>query len=251
MKAYEHVTRQVLPPRTYTFIRVDGRAFHTYTKGLKRPFDVDFANNMDATAAYLAEHISGTVLAYVQSDEITLLLADFNSFSTQAWFGGQVQKMVSVAAGTATAAFNFFNVHLYNEHNVISMAHFDARVFTIPDRAEVLNNFIWRQRDCVKNSISMAAQSEFSHRELLGLNGNDLQEKLFTERGVNWNDYPDGFKRGRVVTRKSFMETVEFERRDKPGIQSEEVERHRWVVEPAPHFTHMDDGLLQAIIPTL
>lgn len=130
MKAYERATRQVLPPRTYTIVRVDGRAFHTYCRGLERPFDARFAADMDRVTEILCSEISGAVFGYVQSDEISLLLTDFGTQQTTPWFGGVVAKMVSLSASLATATFN--TLRPYGE-----LALFDSRVFTISDPRDV------------------------------------------------------------------------------------------------------------------
>ena len=149
---YEQRTRTWLPRRTYTIIRLDGKAFHTFTRGMERPYDERFMNAMDYTAMHLCLEIQGAVMAYVQSDEISILLTDFDKITTDAWFDGQVQKMVSVSASMATAFFNE-----YINHDVQRMDHkrafFDARIFTIPDPVEVENYFVWRQKDALLWSI--------------------------------------------------------------------------------------------------
>ena len=155
---YENITRIFLPRRTYTIIRIDGKAFHTYTKGLDRPFDDKFVNDMDETACYLCKNIQGAKFAFVQSDEISILLTDFDSLTTSAWFDGNIQKMVSVSASLATAKFN--------ELRPNKIALFDSRVFTISSRVEVENYFIWRQQDTTRNSISSVAQWLYSPSEL-------------------------------------------------------------------------------------
>lgn len=192
---YEDRTRYFLPRRSYTIVRVDGKAFHSYTKKCKRPYDLNFMSYMDRTAMYLCEKLQGSQFAYVQSDEISVLLTDFYKPTTSAWFDGNIQKISSVAASLATGIFN----HITSEDCFgDEIAAFDARCFTIPDNVEVENYFIWRQQDCTKNSISMAAQSQFSHKELHGKNGKEMQEMLF-QKGINWNEYPWQFKRGRTI----------------------------------------------------
>lgn len=190
---YEMRTRYFLPRRTYTIIRCDGRAFHSFTSHCERPFDSLLAAAMDSVAEHLCLEIQGADLAYVQSDEISILLTDFARPNTDAWFDGNIQKMASVAASAATALFN----QVY-QHPCHRAAQFDARVFTIPDPVEVENYFIWRQQDATRNSIQMAAQTLFPQKELHGKNTSEQQEMLFQE-GVNWNDYPPRFKRGAVV----------------------------------------------------
>jgi tRNA(His) guanylyltransferase len=194
---YEMRTRTFLPRRTYTIIRLDGKAFHTFTRGMERPYDQRFMNAMDYTAMHLCIDIQGCVMGYVQSDEISLLLTDFDKITTNAWFDGQVQKMVSVSASMATAFFNE-----YINHDVPRTEHkrafFDARVFTIPDHVEVENYFIWRQKDAVRNSLAMHAQSLYSHKELHGKSQADMHDMIHA-KGENWNNLPDGFKRGRTI----------------------------------------------------
>ena len=204
---YELRTRTLLPRRTYTIIRIDGKAFHTYTKSLNKPFDEDLIEAMDSTAIYLCKNIQGAKLAYVQSDEITIVMTDFDTLQTDAWFDGEVQKIVSVSASMATREFNRVRIiqQLANGIDIKyilngKLAEFDSRAFTIPFKEEVLNNIIWRQRDCVRNSISSVAQSLFSHTLLTGKNQSDMQEMCF-EKGVNWNDFPEKQKRGRVIVK--------------------------------------------------
>jgi len=204
---YENRTRYMLPRRTYTIIRLDGKAFHTFTRGMQRPYDENLMSWMDLTAMKLCEEIQGVQLAYTQSDEISLLLTDFEKITTDAWFDGNIQKIVSVSASIATAYFNQFCGHLQIREagklgvpltRNIGPAFFDSRVFTIPDPTEVENYFIWRQKDAVRNSIAMTAQSLYSHKELNGKSSNQQQEMIF-QKGQNWNDMPEGFKRGRTI----------------------------------------------------
>lgn len=264
--AYEARTRLLLPRRTYTVVRVDGKAFHTYTRGCARPFDYDLMADMDETAKALCEQVQGCRLAYVQSDEITLVLTDFETETTDAWFDGNVQKITSISASIATAEFNRFRLlrQMYRQvgENLLAdlaahqgldtvlragaLAQFDSRVFTIPEREEVL---IWRQQDAVRNSISMAAQAKFSAAELHGKNTSQLQELLFERHALNWNDYPVGARRGRVVARRSVFKPVEFtDKRTGELRTTEPVERSVWTIEEPPIFTQ-DREYLYALIP--
>jgi tRNA(His) 5'-end guanylyltransferase len=195
-KQYENRTRISLPRRTYSIIRIDGKAFHTLTKKMKceRPFDYSFMNAMDETAISLCKEIQGAKFAYVQSDEISILLTDFEKITTDAWFDGNIQKITSVSASIATAKFN----NIIFEENSSLLAYFDSRVFTIPDHYEVENYFIWRQQDATRNSVQLVAQSLYSHKELYKKNQNELQDMIHA-RGQNWNDYPIGAKRGRFI----------------------------------------------------
>jgi tRNA(His) guanylyltransferase len=231
---YENRTRILIPRRTHTIIRLNGKAFHTFTKDCQRPFDVHLMDTMDFAARKLCEEIQGAKFAFVQSDEISLLLTDFDGTQTDAWLDGNIQKMVSVAASIATAAFNS-----YWGRDVVfeDLALFDARVFSIPDPMEVVNYFIWRQQDATRNSISMAAQSEFSHRLLHGVSS-DLMQEMLHQKGINWNDYPVGFKRGRAIVRRKTVGPVTYiDKRSNKKITKPDVERHIWVNEDPPIFT--------------
>lgn len=255
---YEDRARISLPRRINTIIRIDGKAFHSYTKGCQRPFDLELMEDMDQTAIALCSQIQGAKMAYVQSDEISVVLTDYDDISTQAWFDGNIQKMTSIAASIATAKFNTLRVarmlHLdptdsgftydneYMRVDVIRIsnvlmkptAYFDARVIPIPEIAEVHNYMVWRQQDATRNSIQMLGQAHFSHKQLEGVNCNAIQEKLMTEKGINWNDCPVGFKRGRVVVKKVFPVKDMVQ----PNSQSTDlVYRSKWVIEEPPIFT--------------
>lgn len=247
MKAYEQVTRFVLPRRTQTLVRVDGRAFHTFLRDADKPFDQEVIAAMGAVAEALCEEMSGAVFAYTQSDECSVLLTDFSAPGTQPWFNGVVQKMTSIAASTATAAFN----SAYGRNAAGRFATFDARVFTIPDPVEVANYFLWRQRDAVRNSISMAARAHFSHRQLHKVNTDRMQELLWSQAGINWNDYPAACKRGQVTVRKVGEREVTYtDRRTKEQVVTTAT-RSWWETDGAPHFTAHPDGWLANVIPPL
>ena len=221
---YENVNRFYLTRRMPVIIRVDMRAGHTFTKGMKKPFDDIFVKTMQDTMKYLCENIQGCVLGYTQSDEISLVLVDYAELTTDAWFGNNLQKMCSVSASMATLAFNKFFSHnvedlesdLAQEHETDSMtewvktmlsyyqiyrialkkgAMFDSRVFTIP-KEEVCNYFIWRQQDSTRNSIQSVGQANFSQKELHGKSCSDIQDMLMTQKSINWNDYATTLKRG-------------------------------------------------------
>lgn len=196
MKTYESVPALRLMRRVPVILRVDGKAFHTLTRDCVKPYDTRFAAAMHATARYLCQQIQGAVLAYVQSDEISVLITDYAELTTDAWFGYQVQKMVSIGAATASVAFNSY-------YPDVEFEVFDARVFNL-SREEVTNYFVWRQQDATRNSINAAGQALLSHAELQGKNTNQVQDMLFT-RGVNWNDYPSAQKRGVCVTKQSVL----------------------------------------------
>jgi tRNA(His) guanylyltransferase len=242
MKGYEAVTRAVLPRRTYTIIRVDGRSFHSYLSGAVKPYDFGFMAEMDEVALALCKEISGAQFAFVQSDEISVLVTDFTSNGTQPWFGGVVQKMTSVSAALASVTLS----RLRDSH---APALFDSRVFTVPDPTEVAAYFIWRQRDCVRNSITMAAQAYFSHRELHTVNTGQMQEMLWSKCGVNWNDYPDGAKRGRVIVKTGGERPTSY-RDGRTGQQVDQIAyRTWWEARPAPHFAFELTSPLRDMVP--
>lgn len=211
---YEEVPKTRLVRRMPVAIRIDGKAFHTFTRGFQKPFDEILVKSMQDTMKYLCENIQGCVLGYTQSDEITLILVDYQNLNSCAWFDYEVQKMCSIAASMATMAFNKFftkNVNYFemtHEHDdtineycttLVNAAEkgamFDARCFNIP-KEEVCNLIYWRQLDATRNSIQMVGQANFSHKELQNKSCNMIQEMLFSEKGINWNDYPTHLKRG-------------------------------------------------------
>lgn len=241
---YEYRTRLLLPRRTYTIVRLDGRAFHTYTQGLDRPYDHPFMIDMGITARYLCEQVAGCRFAYTQSDEISLLLTDFTTPQTEAWFDGNQQKIVSVTASLATAKFN--------ELRRGKLAGFDSRAFTIPDPVEVGNYFVWRQQDAMRNSVNMVAQTFFTHAELLGKSSGEVQEMLWSERGVNWNDYDPRFKRGTLVTPQSmtYKSTYTYMRRVAGELELEaapDMQGTQWTCAAPPIFGGDHKGLVDLI----
>ena len=239
--SYENRSRFSLPLRSYTIIRVDGKAFHTYTKGLQRPFDDGLMEDMDATAAYMCKNIMGAKFAFVQSDEISILLTDFEGIGTQAWFDNNVQKMCSVSASMATRAFNECRLARLAP-NCMKWAEFDSRVFQIPSASEVANYFIWRQQDTTRNSVSSVAQSLYSPKQLHGKGVSDMQEMIF-QKGINWNDYAPRYKRGRMVTKEP------YEKQPVPGEKTQSCTRTRWTAVEVPIFTQ-DKSFLEGLIPT-
>lgn len=195
MKRYEDVNRHFLTRRVPVIIRLDGKAFHSFTKGLERPFDELLHHVMVNTAAELVSQIQGAVLAYTQSDEISILIRDWDTLNTDAWFDYNIQKTVSVSASIATAEFN---VEWNKRTNKTAL--FDSRVFNIP-KEDVCNYFIWRQQDASRNSVNTLAQSLFSHKELHGKNISQVQDMLMLQKGINWNDCKTWQKRGTCVYR--------------------------------------------------
>ena len=208
MKGYENVQRNVLTRRTPVILRVDGRAFHTFTRGMARPYDQMLHNAMLETGTVLVREIQGAKVAYGQSDEISILITDYDTLQTDAWFAYNIQKMVSIAASVATIAFNraLDGYPTYDEPRKRTMAQFDARVFNLP-REEVVNYFIWRQQDATRNSIQMMARTHFSHKECQGQSTKQLLAKYVQLREGDpiktleqvWTESPTHFKRGWCV----------------------------------------------------
>ncbi len=207
MREYMDITNYKLMQRTPVIIFVDGRAFHTYTRQIKaeKPFDDRVIMSMGKAAKYMCEHIEGAKLAYVQSDEITLLVTNYDNLNQGAFFDFRVQKLASISASLATVGFNQAMRLLFPDAKV--SATFDARCFNL-DREEVANWFVHRQQDWTRNSIQMCAQSKFSQRELNGKNCNELQDMLFKEHSINWNNLPSLLKRGSCVLKDEFGEWV-------------------------------------------
>jgi tRNA(His) 5'-end guanylyltransferase len=244
---YEDGTRYHLPRRTYLLVRVDGKSFHSYTRGCDRPFDLGLMADMDETAKALCENIDGARLAFVQSDEISVLVTDFATAQTEAWFDNNLQKVCSISASLATAHFNRARWRRLGAEPD-RVACFDARVWTIPQRIEVYNYFLWRQQDATRNSVSMTAQAHLPHAALQGKSSGEMQEMLWSEKGVNWNDLPAGFKRGRAVERATVVRDVTYtdKRTDETRVQ-EGVTRHEWRVIEPPVFSQDRDWLLSRI----
>ena len=210
MKQYESVTQDVLMRRTPVIIRLDGKAFHTFSKNFKKfdqslehsPFSYGMYDCMKTAACMLVHYIQGARIAYSQSDEISILCTDWTTFDTQQWFGGKIQKIVSVSAAMASSAF----YGRYEQWDRIDyLPHrplFDSRVFNLP-MEEVANYFIWRQKDALRNSVNMLAQFHFSHKELQGLKVPEVKEKLLTEKKINWDELPVWQQRGFCVPSKN------------------------------------------------
>lgn len=196
---YEDRTRFYLPRRTHVIIRLDGKAFHTYTRGLVEPFDERLAQSFWTATANTMSNIQGCAFAYHQSDEVSILITDFATIKTEAPFDYNIQKLASISASIMTAHFNKVIQNRFGL-KIDTLAYFDSRVFSIPDRVEVYNYFLWRQKDCVRNSIQGLGQFYFSQAQLHKLNIDAVQEKLFQEKQVNWaTALPNWARNGTIV----------------------------------------------------
>lgn len=232
---YENIPKTRLMRRTPVAIRLDGKAFHTFTRGFQKPFDFVLMDAMQKTMKYLCENIQGCVFGYTQSDEITLILVDYQKFTSDAWFDYEVQKLTSVSASMATMAFNKYfseNVVEYNLTNdplvkrreglldnyisaVERGACFDARCFNIP-KEEVTNLIYWRQLDATRNSIQMVGQANFSHDELQNKTCDMIQDMLMTKYGINWNNFTVPCKRGTACIKVATKVTENIKREPQP-----------------------------------
>ncbi len=234
MRSYKSITDAHLIPRTPVIIQIDGRAFHTFTRGFKKPFDQVLMAAMRYTAEYLCRNIQGCVLAYTQSDEINLLLIDYEKLETSPWFDNRVQKLASIAASMATLVFNdFFKKGITKENSTFTDewldngdfnpkykdeelnklwithkrasekgAEFAACAFNLP-REEVTNYFNWRQQDAIRNSIQMVGQAHFSQTELNGKCNQEIIEMLIQQRDIDWNKLEIYKQRGTCIIRSA------------------------------------------------
>lgn len=191
IKRYEWASNYSLTPRSCLFIRIDGKAFHTFTRGCDKPFDQKLIDSMVQAGIDTAKEMMGFKLAYLQSDECTFMLTDFDTLQTQGWFGYELNKIVSVSASMFTAYFN----RAYGSDNAI----FDSRAFIVPED-DAPNVFIWRQRDWERNSIQMLSRSHFSHSELNKKKVPEMHNMLH-QKGVNWSELNDQLKNGTFITK--------------------------------------------------
>lgn len=268
---YENISRYYLTRRMPVIIRIDGKAFHTFTRGFKKPFDDILVSTMQDTMKYLCENIQGCVLGYTQSDEISLVLTDYAELTTDAWFGNNLQKMCSVSASMATLAFNKFFSGRVQEfmydccdefgddvlpekqndyelaHNVyfkkFNAAMFDSRVFTIP-KEEVCNYMLWRQQDATRNSIQSVGQANFSQKELHGQSCNNIQDMLMTQKGINWNDYATTLKRGSCCIKVDDGLT----KYDEVGNICGYTQRSKWVIDNEIPIFSQDRNYIEKLI---
>lgn len=260
---YEAVPKTKLMRRTPVALRIDGKSFHTFTRSFQKPFDMILMKSMQETMKYLCKNIQGCVFGYTQSDEITLILIDYQTLTTDAWFDYEVQKLCSVSASMATMAFNQFfsaDVDDYGRANIedwylggtnrelsdnersalkyiesynkslVGGAMFDARCFNIP-KEEVCNLIYWRQLDATRNSIQMVGQAYFSHKQLEGKKCNDIQDMLMEQFDINWNNYPTICKRGTACINKDGQWVLDTEMPILKGEDRKYVDQYIFVGE--------------------
>lgn len=259
MKSYEDCYRAHLPIRMPVILRIDGKAFHTYTAKCKRPVDQGLVDCMNDTAIELCKKVQGCQLAYVQSDEISLLLTNYADVDTQSWFDNNVLKMVSISASIASVTFTMNSYKIWGFHDdaegtgfegmgytsaITKPAYFDSRVFVLP-REDVNNYFIWRQQDATRNSVQMLARTLYSHKQLENKGNSELQELCF-QKGHNWNDVPTSQKRGRCIIKKRSLKEGTNPKTGEKIV----AERSEWVVDnEIPIFSQDRQYINQYVYP--
>ena len=245
---YETVPKTKLMRRCPVVVRLDGKSFSSFTRGFNKPFDEILIKSMQDTMKYLCENVQGVVLGYCQSDEISLILVDYKKLNSSAFFDYEVQKVCSITASMATMAFNKYykqNIQVYNlpssidfmpkekqeifinQHRTyfskIDSAMFDSRCFNVP-KEEVTNYFYWRQLDCIRNSVQMVGQANFSEKELHKKNREQIKEMLIAQKGINWDDLPAYQKYGSCCVKEKYQcENVD--------IKDGSVIRTHWIID--------------------
>lgn len=232
MRSMQQSSDSRLPENGYSILQLDGKAFHTWTKGLDIPFDAKFVRSMDEVAALLAQKISNVKFAYVQSDEISLLLTDFENEGTQPHYANRIQKVVSTSAGLASA----YMTRAFPEK---PFAVFDARFFSAPDKELVKDWFVWRQADGIKNSVRAVGYARFTSKELEHKNTKDVREML-AEAGDPWEAYDAGLQRGRVITRVSEPKTVTYTHKKTNEPHTGVFDSFSWKASASDEFRETD-----------
>lgn len=230
-KAMEKDVCRFLPEQSYAVVRFDGKNFSQFTKQFARPYDERFMNAMDEASRKMAAAVTGATLAYTQSDEISIIFNDLHAAKSQMWFNGKVDKILSIGAATVTALF--LQALDFDFSGTVPV--FDARVHALNGREEVEEYVRWRRFDAQKNSVTMAAQTLYSHKQLMNISS---KERLALLSGTEFETLPEGFYNGRVSFRESYLQPatrVLKSARKNVEVPTEPVEviRHRWVSEPA------------------
>jgi hypothetical protein len=243
MKALEYTTRTVLPRHTNMVIRVDGRAFHSFTRGLERPFDPGFIHAMDQTALALCQEVQGAVCAYVQSDEISVIATDYAGSNAEAWLGGVHAKIVSLSASHATAVFNRALPREWE------FATFDSRAFTVPFTSDLTDYLLWRQHDARRNAVGMICDRYIGHKPTIGVKYAERVEML-RQKDITLDMFPQGCIEGRFITSERVLGDVEYTHKRTGELHvAKDVLRRVWKIEDAPDFrwpSHLLD-----LLPTL
>ena len=261
---FRSLTDYRLVPNSYVIAFLDGRTFSKLIKNkYKLPFDKEFMSMMDETAEYLCKNIQGAKFAYVQSDEISILITDFDTPATDAAFGYRICKLQSILASMAASKFNqlallreinardYDRIHFDSEDTIYRIAEcrtiiedqklveFDCKVWSVPDYNDAFCHFLWRQNDCTRNSKQQAAQTYLPHKELNGLNTDAQIAKLLEEKDIDWYNYSNAEKYGRII----YQESVPFS--TEHGV----VERNVWLPHAATPFSE-EDNIIRTLIPT-
>lgn len=252
MKNYEKISDYYLNTDIPIVARIDGKAFHTFTKRLERPYCKSLHDLMVDTTCFLIE-MSSALCGYTQSDEISLIFQKPLPTS-ELFFNGRIAKLDSILASFTTAYFNHNLVDPLKIH-VTGFGFFDCRVFNVPNDVEALNYLVWRQRDATRNSIQMAGQAKFSHKQLENKNTNNIQEMLWQQHKINWNDYPEFFKRGSLCKKVTYNKYLSgLHTLSEPTFKDdygEYVNRTKCVRVSTPVFKiveHIDiNGLMKAV----
>ena len=257
MKEYESVSKTRLTRRTPVIIRLDGKAFHTFTKGFQKPFDDLFIKTMQDTMLHLCKNIQNCVFGYTQSDEITLVMVDYKNIGTSSWFDNEIQKIVSTSAAMATAYFNkrfadnFVTlfpdncdsisqkiIDVYRLRINSANATFDSRCFNVP-REEVNNCLVWRQQDAIRNSVQMLGRYKYSDKQLFKKSCETIKEMLCKDYDIKWSELSSVKQRGSCAVRRNFT-TIQGD---------EEIERRLWVIdERIPIFSEQPHYINNLVI---
>lgn len=241
MKGYERTFRMTLPAKSYSVLRLDGRHFSSWTRGLNRPYDLTMVQAMSDATLALAQDVHGAVLGYTQSDEITIVFTDLRSEHTQPWFGGQVQKIVSIAASLVTGVFGR---HFPDR----PLAQFDARVFTVPNPIEVANAVYWRQADCERNAVSMIASHFFSAAQLHGKNVAQRRQML-ADAGVDLDSFDSRFMHGQLISKQTTSAAVTYtHKRTGENVTLPAVQRSEWRSDVAPELHAREGSVLYDLL---
>ena len=246
---YRGLTDYRLQGNNDIIVMLDGKNFSTLIKNnFKKPFDDDFINMMNKTAKFLCNNVQGVKFAYVQSDEISLLITDYDTPDTDTPFGGRLCKLQSILAALATSEFNrwFIRNKIFNKDNWsgigfadldqelcdMKMAQFDCKAWTVPNQNDAYAWFLYRQLDCIKNSKQQTAQTYLPHKDLLNHSADEQIEMLFNRKGINWNTFIPDYRLGRFVYK---VETVGIAK-DNQG-NDVEYSRTKFTVLPALDLT--------------
>lgn len=278
---FRSLTDYKLTPNSYVIAMLDGRSFSKMIKNkYKKPFDETFISIMNEVAEYLVKNIQGAKFAYTQSDEISILITDFDTPETDAAFGYRICKLQSILASMAAAKFNqlalLYDIEprlydncktdseetVYRAQEVLDalknqrLVEFDCKVWSVPDYNTAFCHFLWRQNDCIRNSKQQAAQTYLSHKELMGKQTDEQVELLLNEKGIDWNNYTDGEKYGRIIYKERRLfknygvdnETAGMDGVSVLAMKEQEYIRNVWAAHDAKPFGE-ENNVIKNLIP--